>query len=116
MSKVETAIANIKELGLSDSELLEVAHKLIGSLVTVKSEGELKAQERKEQKYQFVKERIVKSKAKKVKALKKMIQSYFRGDGNSISNNEIEWIVERLVGERVIFINANDDVEFLVAT
>ena len=113
MVTVESVLAEIKQKNLSDAEILELAHKLIGSLVVVKSEQEVKAKERKEKNYQFVKERIVKSKAKKVKTLKKMIQSYFRGDENQISNNEIDNIVTRLVGEKIIFINANEDVEYI---
>lgn len=113
MTTVDNVLAEIKQKNLSDAELLELAHKLIGSLVVVKNENQVKALERKEKKYQFARERIVKSKAKKVKALKKMIQSYFRGDDNTISNNEIDWIIERLVGEKIIFINASDDVEYL---
>lgn len=114
MSKiVDEAFEELIEKNLSESQLLEIAQKIIGSVVNVKSKKEVEAKAAKEERYQFVKERILKSNAKKVKTLKNTIVSYFRSREGGISNNEVDSIVKRLVAEKLIFINAKDEVEFL---
>lgn len=114
MSKiVEEAFEELMGKNLTESQLLEVAQKIIGSVVTVKSGKEQEAQKHKDERYQFVKERIVRSNARKAKTLRNTIVSYFRNKDGGISNNEVESIIKRLIGEKVIFINQKDDVEFI---
>ncbi len=110
---IEEILAHIKSQNLSNDELTQVAYHLLSQVVVEQQVGESEQSKAREERYQFAKERIVKSKAAKVKSLRNTLMSYFRGREGGVSKNEVDKIVERLVGEKIIFINASDDVEYL---
>jgi hypothetical protein len=119
-NKVDEIFNEIVSQELTESELLFLAQKIILSVATIKNSKEAKNDVLLEERYQFAKERVLKSKAKKLKTLKNTIASYFRNKersddqkGKGISQNEVDRIIKRLIGDKHIFINSKDDVEYL---
>ena len=113
MSNIESILNEIKEQSLSNEELVSLAHALLTlTMRDLNAKSDSLKLER-DARYLFAKERIVKSNARKNKSLRKTIISYFRGKEGGISNNEVDLIVKRLVGEKIIFIDSEDNVEYL---